>query len=362
MSRAFNFCAGPASLPTAVLERAQQELLDWNALGVSVMEISHRSAPFIEVAEAAEHNLRRLLNISQDYAVLFMQGGATAQFSFIPLNLQRGFGRAAYIDSGHWSSQAIEVARKFTDVEVIASTQGQGYSRAPYQEELDLSSKFDYVHYTPNETIGGVEFDYIPDTQGMPLVADFSSSILSSALDVSKFDLIYAGAQKNIGPSGLCLVIVKRALLESTTASGYLPEVFNYRAVDQASSMLNTPPTFAWYLSGLVFEWLLAQGGVTAMEAINAAKAKKLYSYIDQSEFYRNPIEVHHRSKMNIPFTLPDKALETAFLDGANKRNLLNLKGHRSVGGMRASLYNAVPEEAVDALVEYMQQFKQQHI
>jgi phosphoserine aminotransferase len=359
MKRAFNFCAGPASLPTEVLEQAQQELLDWQGRGVSVMEISHRSAPFLEVAQRSEQRLRTLLDIPDDYAVLFMQGGATSQFSFIPLNLGERYKKAAYIETGHWSAKAIEAARQYLEVEVIASTKQEGFCRAPLQEELVLEGGFDYVHYTPNETIGGVEFDYIPDTQGLPLVADFSSSILSEPLDVSRFDLIYAGAQKNIGPSGLCLVIVKRSWLSQVTPNQALPEVFNYSMVAAQGSMLNTPPTFAWYLSGLVFEWLSQLGGLEVIAKQNALKAEKLYTFIDQSRLYFNPIEHRNRSRMNVPFTLQNADWDSAFLDGAEQYNLLNLKGHRSVGGMRASLYNAVSTEAVDALIDYMKIFEQ---
>ena len=355
MSRVYNFCAGPAALPTPVLEKAAREMLDFNGLGMSVMEMSHRSADYVAIAEQAEQDLRELLSIPANYKVLFMQGGATAQFAMIPMNLLRGKKTADYINTGQWSTKAIKEAQRYCDVNVVASTEAENFSRAPAQGELKLNPEAAYVHYTPNETIGGVEFDYIPETGDVPLVADFSSSILSRELDVSRFGLIYAGAQKNIGPAGLCIVIVREDLLGDVIAG--TPTAMDYKVAADNGSMYNTPATYSWYLAGLVFQWLKEQGGVSAMALANDRKAKKLYDYIDASDFYQNPVAKNNRSCMNVPFTLRDDALDKAFLKEADAVGLLNLAGHRSVGGMRASIYNAVPEAAVDALIAFMQDF-----
>lgn len=357
MARVFNFCAGPAALPAPVLEKASGEMLDWQGNGLSVMEMSHRSPEYTAIAQQAEADLRELLDVPANYKVLFMQGGATAQFAMIPMNLLRGKTSADYINTGQWSAKAIKEASRYCDVNIAATTEDKNFSSAPQQAQLKLNPDAAYVHYTPNETIGGVEFDYIPDTGDVPLVADFSSSILSRELDVSKFALIYAGAQKNIGPAGLCIVIVREDLLGEANDS--TPTSMNYKVAADNDSMYNTPATYSWYLAGLVFQWLKDQGGVKAMAVINDRKAKKLYDYIDQSGFYANPVAVNNRSCMNVPFTLQDASFDKAFLQGADKAGLLNLKGHRSVGGMRASIYNAVPEEAVDALIEYMRSFAQ---
>jgi phosphoserine aminotransferase len=356
--RAYNFCAGPAALPTAVLERAQTELANWHGRGLSIMEMSHRSDDFVGVAEKAEADLRTLLDIPSNYKVLFLQGGASLQFSAIPLNLLGAGQTADYIDTGIWSQKAIEEARRFGHVHVAASSKAGGYKHVPAQDEWQLTQGAAYLHYTPNETIGGLQYDFIPQVD-VPLVADYSSSILSEPLDVSKFGLIYAGAQKNIGPAGLTIVIVRDDLIGK--AQSGIPALMDYAAQAKNGSMINTPPTFAWYLSGLVFEWLLEQGGVTAMQAVNQQKAELLYGYIDQSGFYANPIAKPNRSIMNVPFTLADSSLEKAFLTESEAAGLLNLAGHRSVGGMRASIYNAVPLEGVQALVNFMQDFAKRH-
>jgi len=355
MSRVYNFCAGPAALPTAVLEKAAGEMLDWNGKGLSVMEMSHRSDEYVSIAQKAEQDLRDLLSIPDNYKVLFMQGGATAQFAMIPMNLLRGKNSADYINTGQWSQKAIKEAKRYCNVNVVASSEDKNFTYAPAQADLKLNPDAAYVHYTPNETIGGVEFDYIPDTGDVPLVADFSSSILSEELDVSKFGLIYAGVQKNIGPAGLCIVIVRDDLIGETIAG--TPTAMDYKVAADNDSMYNTPATYSWYLAGLVFDWLKQQGGVAAMANINARKAKKLYDYIDTSDFYANPVSINNRSRMNVPFTLKSDSLDKAFLEQADKAGLLNLKGHRSVGGMRASIYNAVTEDAVDALIAFMKNF-----
>ena len=355
MTRVFNFCAGPAALPTEVLEKASGEMLNWQGKGLSVMEMSHRSPEYVSIAKQAEQDIRDLLVIPDNYKVLFMQGGATAQFAMIPMNLLRGKTTADYINTGQWSVKAIKEASRYCDVNVIASSEDKSFTYAPKQSDLNLNPEAAYVHYTPNETIGGVEFDYIPDTGDVPLVADYSSSILSEELDVSKFALIYAGAQKNIGPAGLCIVIVRDDLLGQVVDG--TPTAMNYQVAADNGSMYNTPATYSWYLAGLVFDWLKQQGGVKAIANINQRKAEKLYSYIDASGFYANPVALENRSKMNVPFTLKDAALDKVFLQEAEAQGLLNLAGHRSVGGMRASIYNAVTEQAVDALIEFMKRF-----
>ncbi|WP_299178211.1 3-phosphoserine/phosphohydroxythreonine transaminase [uncultured Neptuniibacter sp.] len=359
MTRKYNFSAGPAGLPDEVLQQAKEELLDWQGKGLSIMEMSHRSKEFISVAETAEQDLRELMGIGADYKVLFLQGGATSQFSMIPINLLRGKGAADYIDTGIWSGKAIKEAGRFCDVKVVASSKGNGYRAIPQQNELTLNPDAAYLHYTPNETIGGLEYDYIPESGDVPLVADLSSSILSRPLDVNKFGLIYAGAQKNIGPAGLTVVVVREELLGDVVPG--MPTMFDYKVHADADSMSNTPPTFGWYLAGLVFKWLKEQGGVSAIAEINQRKQEKLYAAIDASDFYANPMAKANRSWMNVPFTLADDALDGLFLEKAEEAGLLNLKGHRSVGGMRASIYNAVPETAVDALIDFMKQFEKLH-
>ena len=357
--RAFNFCAGPAALPTAVLERAQAEMLDWQGKGLSVMEMSHRSDEYVAIAEKAEQDLRDLLAIPSDYKVLFLQGGASQQFAEIPLNLLPEDGVADYIDTGIWSKKAIEEAQRFGNVNVAASAKGYDYFAIPGQNEWQLSKNAAYLHYASNETIGGLQFDWVPDVGDTPLVVDMSSDILSRPIDVSQYGLIYAGAQKNIGPSGLVVAIVREDLLGRARSS--CPTMLNYKVAAENGSMYNTPATYSWYLSGLVFEWLKEQGGVEAIAKINRAKKDLLYKAIDASDFYTNPIAHNARSWMNVPFRLADDKLDKPFLAGAEARGLLNLKGHRSVGGMRASIYNAVGLDAVEALVAYMAEFEKEH-
>jgi phosphoserine aminotransferase len=357
--RAHNFCAGPAALPTAVLQRAQAEMLDWQGKGLSVMEMSHRSDEYVAIAEKAEQDLRDLLTIPSDYKVLFLQGGASQQFAEIPLNLLPEDGVADYIETGIWSKKAIEEAQRYGNVNVAASAKGYDYFAIPGQNEWQLSKDAAYVHYASNETIGGLQFDWIPEVGDTPLVVDMSSDILSREVDVSKFGLIYAGAQKNIGPSGLVVAIIREDLLGR--ARSVCPTMLNYKVAADNGSMYNTPATYSWYLSGLVFEWLKEQGGVAAMEQRNKAKKDLLYKAIDASDFYSNPIQTSARSWMNVPFRLADEKLDKAFLEGADARGLLNLKGHRSVGGMRASIYNATGLDAVEALVAYMAEFEKEH-
>jgi len=359
MARNFNFSAGPAMLPTAVIERAREEMLDWNGSGMSVMEMSHRGKEFVSIAEKAEADLREILSIPENYKVLFLQGGASSQFAMIPLNLLRGKTNADYINTGMWSKKAIAEAKRFCDVHLAGDTSDNNFTSVPDENALELNAEAAYVHYTPNETIGGVEFGYIPETGDVPLVADMSSTILSRPIDVSRFGLIYAGAQKNIGPSGLTIVILREDLI-GNPADG-IPTMFDYATHANADSMYNTPPTYNWYLAGLVFEWIKDQGGLSSIAEVNQRKAAKLYTVIDNSGFYANPVAENARSWMNIPFTLADPGLDAEFLSGATKRGLLTLKGHRSVGGMRASIYNAMPEEGVDTLISYMQEFEKQH-
>jgi phosphoserine aminotransferase len=356
--RSYNFSAGPAALPTEVLEEARDQLLDWQQSGMSVMEVSHRGKAFMHVAEEAEADLRELLAIPRNYQVLFMQGGASAQFSLVPLNLSRADGVVDYINTGHWSKKAIAEARRYCPVNVAADAGGE-YLRVPPQREFKLSSEPAYLHYTPNETISGVEFHYVPAGRGVPLVADMSSTILSRPIDVSKFGLIYAGAQKNIGPPGLTIVIARGDLLGH--ARPETPAVFNYQLIADEGSLLNTPPTFAWYLAGLVFKWLKKQGGLASMGERNRAKAQALYTAIDGSALYRNRVAKDARSWMNVTFTLAQASLESAFLEQAAAAGLHNLKGHRVLGGLRASLYNAVPMAAVEALVGFMREFERKH-
>jgi phosphoserine aminotransferase len=356
--RVFNFSAGPAALPVEVLERARDEMLDYRGSGMSVMEMSHRSKAFVDIAERAEADFRGLLAVPDDYAVLFLQGGATTQFAMVPMNLLGDRTRADYVNTGSWSTKAIKEAKRFCDVNVAASAESDNFSHVPDPATWSLSKDAAYLHLCSNETIGGVQFQEFPEVP-VPLVADMSSDILSRPVDVSRFALIYAGAQKNIGPAGLTVVVVRRDLLGNARPG--TPSMLDYAVHAEAGSMSNTPPTYAWYLAGLVFEWLKEQGGVTAIAARNQRKAAKLYGAIESSNFYSSPVARHDRSLMNVPFTLPDAELDKPFLAGADERGLTNLKGHRSVGGMRASLYNAVPEEAVDALVEYMQAFEHEH-
>ncbi len=358
--RAYNFCAGPAALPEAVLKQAQAELIDYQGKGLSVMEMSHRSADYVAIAEQAEQDLRDLLNVPSNYKVLFLQGGASQQFSMIPMNLLRGKSSADYVNTGMWSDKAIKEAKKFCQVNVVASDEANNFRAVPAFESWQRNADAAYLHYTPNETIHGVQFDFIPDVGDVPLVADYSSIILAEPLDVSKFGLIYAGAQKNIGPAGLVVVIVREDLLGQTIKG--TPTMLDYKIHADNGSMYNTPSTYAWYLSGLVFKWLKTQGGLEKMAEINQRKAAKLYAAIDGSGgFYANPVAIANRSMMNVPFTLADSGLDKTFLKEAEANQLLNLAGHRSVGGMRASIYNAVPEEGIDVLVSFMQDFAKRH-
>jgi phosphoserine aminotransferase len=360
VSRVFNFSAGPAALPEAVLARARDEMLDYGGSGMSVMEMSHRGDVFVEIAARAERDLRRLLGVSDDHAVLFLQGGATAQFSAVPLNLTAAASdRVAYVNTGAWSTKAIAEAQRYATVAVAASSEDTNFAHVPPEETWDVPADARYLHVCANETIGGVEFPFVPEAGDTPLIGDFSSTILSRPMDVSRWGVIYAGAQKNIGPAGLAIVIVRRDLLGR--ARPETPAVLDWTVQEKADSMYNTPPTYAWYLAGLVFEWLLELGGLEAMAVINRRKAETLYAAIDASNFYSSPVAASCRSWMNVPFTLADPALDKAFLEQAEARGLMNLKGHRSVGGMRASLYNAVGQDAVDALVAFMGEFETAH-
>jgi phosphoserine aminotransferase len=354
--RVFNFSAGPAMLPLEVLERVRDELIDWRASGASVMEISHRSKAFIGVAERAEADVRELLGIGSGYRVLFLQGGATGQFSAIPMNLASDGATVDYVNTGHWSKKALGDARRYCNVNVVADGAASGYTSIPAVATWQHSADAAYLHYTPNETIGGVEFHFVPDVGPVPLVADMSSTLLSRPIDVSRFGLIYAGAQKNMGPSGITLVIVRNDLIGRARPA--TPLVFDYKAMADEGSMLNTPPTFAWYIAGLVFDWLKRLGGLARMAEINRAKAEKLYAAIDRSAFYKNAVAKDCRSWMNVTFTLARPELDQQFLDEAKTAGLTNLAGHRAVGGMRASLYNAMPLAGVSALVEFMQEFE----
>ena len=358
MTRVFNFSAGPAALPQEVLEQLRDEMLDWHGRGMSVMEMSHRGKAFVGIAEQAEADLRELLAVPANYKVLFLQGGATAQFAAVPYNLAAPGAVADYVNTGAWSKKAIGEAKRYCRVNVAADAGGK-YSGIPAREDWQLSPAAAYVHYTPNETIGGVEFPFVPDVGDVPLVADMSSSILSRPIDVSRFGVIYAGAQKNIGPAGLVVVIVRDDLLGRARPD--TPTVFDWKAMAGDGSMLNTPATYSWYVAGAVFQWIKRQGGLAAMERLNRAKAGKLYATIDASGFYANPVEKDCRSWMNVPFTLPDANLDKPFLAGAEAAGLSTLAGHRSVGGMRASLYNAMPMTGVDALVDYMAEFQRKH-
>jgi phosphoserine aminotransferase len=356
--RVFNFSPGPAVLPLEVLEQARDELLDWQHSGMSVMEISHRSKGFVQVASEAEADLRDLLSIPRNYKVLFMQGGASAQFSLVPLNLATPQSTVDYVNTGHWSHRAIAEAGRYCKVHV-AGDAGDDYTRVPPQSELRLSADAAYAHYTPNETIGGVEFGYVPDTRRVPLVADMSSSILSRPIDVSKFGLIYAGSQKNIGPSGLVVAIVRDDLIGHARTE--TPRVFDYKAIADNQSMLNTPPTFAWYMAGLVFKWLKRAGGLAAVGERNRVKAQTLYAAVDASQLYKNTVAKDARSWMNVTFTLNKPELDAAFLTETAAAGLHGLKGHRVSGGMRASIYNAMPLAGVEALIAFMREFERKH-
>jgi len=356
MSRIFNFSAGPAMLPAEVLARAGDEMLDWRGSGMGVMEMSHRGKEFIGIHAEAEKDLRELLSVPSNYKVLFLQGGATLQFAQVPMNLLRGRGKADYIATGEWSKKAIKEARAFCDVHVAASSEDKNFTYAP--KKWNVRNDAAYVHFCSNETIGGVEYFDVPKAD-VPLVADASSHFLSRPIDVSKFGLIYAGAQKNVGPAGITIVIVRDDLI-GQPAKG-TPSVMDYKAQADADSMLNTPPSYSIYIAGLVFKWLKHQGGLVSIEQKNAQKARLLYDLLDSSAFFHNPVAKEDRSRMNVPFTLKDAKLDDEFLKGAVKQGMVQLKGHRSVGGMRASIYNAMPIEGVQRLVAYMRDFEKKH-
>ncbi|MEZ7502159.1 3-phosphoserine/phosphohydroxythreonine transaminase [Psychrobacter sp. Arc29] len=357
-----NFCAGPATMPTSVLERAQSELLDWQGRGLSVMEVSHRSKEYMAITDKAEAKLRTLMEIPDNYKVLFLQGGASLQFSAIPLNLLNG-GRGDYLTTGAWSGKAIKEAQRYEalglgKINLVATGKENNFTTVPAQSDWNVSDDADYFHYCANETIHGLQI-FEPPQVDAPIIADMSSSILSQPIDVSKFGMIYAGAQKNIGPAGLVIVIIRDDLLGQ--ASEWCPMLLNYEHQADKESMSNTPATYSWYLAGLVFDWLEEQGGVAAIGEINQQKADLLYNTIDDSRFYNNPVDPQYRSIMNVPFTLADSSLDKVFLEESEKAGLLNLKGHRDVGGMRASIYNAVPLEWVQQLVDFMIAFEKKH-
>jgi phosphoserine aminotransferase len=359
MSRAYNFSAGPAALPEPVLRLAAEEMLDWHGSGMSVMEMSHRGREFMAFQAEVEQNLRALTGMPDRYRILFLAGGAQGQNAIVPLNLLPPGGTADYVDTGHWAQRSIAEARKYGNVNVAASSADRKYTYVPAQREWRLTSGAAYVHVTTNETIGGVEYHWTPDTGDVPLVADASSHFLSRPLDVGRYGVIYAGAQKNVGQAGVTIVLVRDDLLGRARAE--CPTVFDYGIQAKQDSMANTPPTFAIYLAGLTIEWLIAQGGLPAIERANAAKAERLYAEIDRSGFYRNPVRKEDRSRMNVPFHLPDAGLDEAFLAGAKERGLVQLKGHRAVGGMRASIYNAMPLAGIEALCDYLREFEKKH-
>jgi len=359
MSRVFNFSAGPAALPETVLRRAAEEMLDWRGSGMSVMEMSHRGKEFISIHAKAEADLRELLAIPANYKVLFLQGGAIAENAIVPMNMLRGRSTADYIDTGEWSKKSIKEAKKYARINVAASAAETGYDRVPARDSWRLDRDAAYVHICSNETIGGVEYHFTPEVGDVPLVADMSSNILSRPVDVAKYGLIYAGAQKNIGPAGLTIVIVRDDLIGQPHPA--LPSAFDYKQQADNDSMLNTPPTYAIYIAGLVFEWLKGRGGLAAMAEQNRRKAAVLYDFLDATAFYSSPVQRDCRSLMNVPFKLKDESLDAAFLKGAEALGMLQLKGHRSVGGMRASIYNAMPIEGVQALVGYMKDFEARH-
>ena len=360
MTRVYNFAAGPATLPLEVLEQAQGEMLDWHGLGVSVMELGHRTAAFRDLAASVEQQLRDLLAIPSNYRVLFMQGGARVQFAMLALNLLRGKSKADYVDTGIWSQIAAKEAERYCQVHTVASSEGLEYKDIPPLQSWQCSSDAAYMHYTDNETVQGVEFLEVPVVAGAaPLVSDMTSSLLSKPLDISQFGLIYAGAQKNLGIAGLSVVIVREDLVGQAHAQ--TPMVFDYQVAVENQSLYATPPTYPWYIMGLVCDWIKQQGGVAALAAINARKANKLYQYIDASDFYHNDIALSCRSRMNVVFTVADATLEKKFLSQAEQQGLAYLKGHRFVGGMRASIYNALPESGVDALLSFMDDFATRH-
>lgn len=359
MARVFNFSAGPSTLPEAVLAKARDELLDFGGTGMSVMEMSHHSKVYVGIAEKTEADFRELLAIPENYKVLFLPGGATGQFAAIPMNLLRGKTKTAYVNTGIWSEKAISEAKLYSEVVIAASSKDNKHTAIPAQADWTIDPEAAYLHYTSNETIGGVEFQYVPDAAGLPLVCDMSSDILSRPVDVAQFGLIYAGAQKNMGPSGIAIVVVRDDLIGEILPG--TPSIFDYKKQAENGSMLNTPPTYNWYLLGLVLEWLKGEGGLAAIEEKNIRKAEKLYAAIDASPFYSNPVDPACRSRMNVPFRIANADLEKAFLAEAKAVGLVNLEGHRSVGGFRASIYNAMPEAGVDALIAFMAEFERKN-
>ena len=359
MSRVFNFSAGPASLPLPVLQRAAAEMTEYGSAGMSVMEMSHRGKDFLEIFRRTKQGVIDLLGVPDTHEVLFLQGGASTQFAMVPMNLMGNGGKADYVNTGSWSKKAIKEAKKIGSVNVAASSEETNFNRIPRQEELRLDPAAAYCHITSNNTIFGTEYHYTPDTGAVPLVTDASSNIMSRSIDVARYGIIYAGAQKNLGPAGVTLVIIRRDLLGR--AADTIPTMLDYQVHASADSMHNTPPTYAIYVLGLVCEWLQEQGGVAAMETINVRKAQRLYECIDGTDFYRCPTEEASRSRMNVPFTLANPDLDATFLSEAAEGGLVTLKGHRSVGGMRASIYNAMPEEGVAALVAFLQDFEKRH-
>ncbi|MBE0612802.1 MAG: 3-phosphoserine/phosphohydroxythreonine transaminase [Burkholderiales bacterium] len=359
MARVFNFSAGPAVLPEKVLQQAAAEMLDWHGSGMSVMEMSHRGKEFVSIHAEAEKDLRELLAVPANYKVLFLQGGAIAENAIVPMNLLRGHKVADYVNTGEWSKKSIKEAKKYCSVNVAATSEDKNFTYIPPQECWKLSKDAAYVHICSNETIGGLEYHWVPDTGAVPLVADMSSHILSRPVDVARYGLIYGGAQKNIGPAGLTLVIVREDLIGQ--AAAFTPSAFDYKQQADADSMYNTPPTYAVYIAGLVFKWVKEQGGLASVEQRNIAKAKLLYDYLDQSKFFISPVEPRDRSRMNVPFKLKNDTLDEDFLKGAKANGMVQLKGHRSVGGMRASMYNAMPIEGVQHLVAYMREFESKH-
>ena len=359
MARVYNFSAGPAMLPAAVLERAREELRGWHSTGVTAMEMSHRSKEFVSIAEKATEDLRELLAVPSDYKILFLAGGASAQFAAVPMNLRRGRTKITYVHTGYWGGKAITEAGRFGVMNVAATSMDSNFTTIPPRSEWRVDPDSAYLHYTVNETIGGVEFHFVPETDGLPLVADMSSNIASRPVDVRQFSLIYASTQKNLGLAGMAVVIVHEDLIGQALPG--TPSIFDYRQQADKGSMVNTPPTYAWYMAGLMIEWLNEQGGLKAIEERNIRKAKKLYAAVDASPFYSNPVDPAVRSRMNVPFHLADRALEPAFLAAAKDAGLVTLEGHRTVGGVRASIYNAMPEEVVEALVSFLREFERTH-
>ena len=355
----FNFGAGPAMLPAAVMRRAQEELLDWQGTGISVIEMSHRSKHFAGIVEESESDLRELLDIPDSHRVLFLQGGASSQFAMVPMNLLGAGQTADYVHTGIWSGKAIKEAKRFGNINIAASSEANNFMSIPATSEWDLDDTAAYIYFTDNETIGGLEFPSIPDIGKVPLVSDMTSNFLSRPLDVSRFAAVFAGSQKNIGPAGLVIVIVKEDLIGK--AGDGVPSLYDYAIQDREKSLYNTPPTFTWYMAGLVFKWVKAQGGIAAMQSLSEQKSSMLYDFIDESGFYANPVVPEFRSRMNIPFTLANDELNESFLSQAKDAGLVELKGHRSVGGMRASLYNAMPVEGVSKLLDFMREFERKN-